>query len=108
MPRIALRLSRFRHNPSCSPTYNRLSRLLRLGPNRRGPLARTASLQDETGRFVSKVLGSTELLWTQIFAKDGKTYRAPVLVLYKGATQASCGGAAQSAMGPFYCPLSSI
>jgi predicted metalloprotease len=56
------------------------------------------------GRFVSKVLGSTEVQWKQVFAKDGKTYRAPVLVLYKGATQASCGGVAQSAMGPFYCP----
>jgi predicted metalloprotease len=56
------------------------------------------------GRFVSRVLGSTEVVWKQVFAKDGKTYRAPVLVLYKGATQASCGGVAQSAMGPFYCP----
>ena len=42
--------------------------------------------------------------WKQVFAKDGKSYRAPVLVLYKGRTQASCGGVAQSAMGPFYCP----
>jgi len=56
------------------------------------------------GRFVSKVLGSTELQWKQIFAKDGKNYRAPVIVLYRGQTQASCGGAAQAAMGPFYCP----
>jgi predicted metalloprotease len=67
-------------------------------------LARTASLQDEMGRFVSKVLGSTEVQWTRIFAKDGKTYSAPVLVLYKEATQASCGGVAWSAMGAFYCP----
>jgi uncharacterized protein len=65
---------------------------------------RTAAPQDEMGRFVSKVLGSTELQWKQIFAKDGRIYRAPVLVLYRGATHASCGGAAQSAMGPFYCP----
>ena len=27
-----------------------------------------------------------------------------MLVLYRGATQAQCGGVAQSAMGPFYCP----
>jgi uncharacterized protein len=67
-------------------------------------LARTTSLQDEMGRFVSKVLGSTEIQWKQVFARDGKTYRAPILVLYRGATQASCGGVAQSAMGPFYCP----
>jgi predicted metalloprotease len=65
---------------------------------------RTTAPQDEMGRFVSKVLGSTELQWKQVFAKDGKTYRPPVLVLYRGATQASCGGEAHSAMGPFYCP----
>jgi predicted metalloprotease len=59
---------------------------------------------DEMGRFVSRVLGSTELQWKQVFAEDGKTYRAPVLVLYNGATRADCGGVAQSAMGPFYCP----
>src|SRR5712691_2788210 len=65
---------------------------------------RTGAPQDDMGRFVSKVLGSTELQWKQIFSKEGKTYRAPVLVLYRGRTQAQCGGAAQSAMGPFYCP----
>jgi len=79
------------------------------GPNRpqvqAPPTARrTAAPQDEMGRFVSKVLGSTELQWKQIFAKDGRIYRPPVLVLYRGATHASCGGEAQSAMGPFYCP----
>ena len=57
--------------------------------------------QDEMARFVSKVLGSTELQWRQIFAKDGKTYRAPMLVLYHGATHSPCGGVAESAMGPF-------
>jgi uncharacterized protein len=65
---------------------------------------RTGAPSDDMGRFVSKVLGSTELQWKQIFAKDGRNYRAPVLVLYRGATQASCGGVAQAAMGPFYCP----
>src|SRR5215475_1061021 len=65
---------------------------------------RTGTPQDDMGRFVSKVLGSTELQWRQIFAQDGKTYRPPVLVLYRGRTRADCGGVAQSAMGPFYCP----
>ena len=60
--------------------------------------------QDDMGRFVSRMLGSTELQWKQIFAQDGKTYRAPVLVLYRGVTHVECGGVAQSAMGPFYCP----
>ena len=52
----------------------------------------------------SKVLGSTEVQWKQIFDKDGKTYRTPELILYRGTQQASCGEVAQSAMGPFYCP----
>ncbi len=65
---------------------------------------RTGAPQDTTGRFVSNVLGSTEASWKTIFAKDGKSYRAPVLVIYSGATDANCGGLAQSAMGPFYCP----
>ncbi|HWO87253.1 MAG TPA: neutral zinc metallopeptidase, partial [Stellaceae bacterium] len=65
---------------------------------------RTSAPQDQMGRFVSKVLGSTDLQWKQVFASDGKIYRPPVLVLYRGATHASCGGEAQSAMGPFYCP----
>jgi predicted metalloprotease len=65
---------------------------------------RTGAPQDDMGRFVAKVLGSTEVQWRDIFSKDGKTYRAPMLVLYRGRTQAQCGGVAQSAMGPFYCP----
>jgi uncharacterized protein len=65
---------------------------------------RTGAPQDEMGRAVSRILGSTEVVWKDIFAKDGKTYRAPTLVLYRETTDARCGGAAQSAMGPFYCP----
>jgi hypothetical protein len=58
---------------------------------------------DEMGRFVSKVLGSTEDVWQQIFQANGKTYRNPHLVLYTQATRSACG-MGQSAMGPFYCP----
>jgi predicted metalloprotease len=65
----------------------------------------TGAPQDEMGRFVNKILSSTDVTWKTIFAGDGKNYRAPVLVLYRGQTQAACGGRAQSAMGPFYCPV---
>jgi uncharacterized protein len=60
--------------------------------------------EDDMGRFVSKVLGSTELQWKRLFDKDGKTYRTPELIFYNGVTQAGCGEVAQSATGPFYCP----
>ena len=79
----------------------------RSSPNVQAPPAtsrRTGAPKDDIGRFVSKVLGSTELQWKSIFAADGKTYRAPILVMYRGRTRADCGGVAQSAMGPFYCP----
>jgi predicted metalloprotease len=66
---------------------------------------RVGTPQDNAGRFVSRVLGSTEEQWKAVFAQGGKTYRAPVLVMYRGMTDARCGGAAQSAMGPFYCPV---
>jgi uncharacterized protein len=60
-------------------------------------------VNDETARFVRAVLGSTEVQWKDIFSKEGQTYRAPRLVMFSGGTRSACG-AAQSAMGPFYCP----
>ena len=69
----------------------------------RQPSGRTGTPSDEAGRFVARVLGSTEVQWKDIFAKDGQTYRAPKLVMFSGATRSACG-TAQSAMGPFYCP----
>jgi hypothetical protein len=69
----------------------------------RQPSGRTGTPSDEAGRFVARVLGSTEVQWKDIFAKDGQTYRAPKLVMFSGQTRSACG-TAQSAMGPFYCP----
>lgn len=59
--------------------------------------------EDEAARFVSHVLGDTEDTWRTIFAKSGKTYEEPKLVLFSGATETACG-LGQSASGPFYCP----
>lgn len=53
--------------------------------------------------MVARVLGSTERRWTDMFAKNGQRYVAPKLVLYTDNDRSGCG-AAQSAMGPFYCP----
>ncbi len=57
---------------------------------------------DPTGQFVSKILGSTEDVWTKLFKQTQNTYRSPTLVLYDGQVRSACG-IAQSAMGPFYC-----
>jgi predicted metalloprotease len=83
---------------------SRTSPSVQQAPAPQGRPSQAGSPRDEMGRFVSRVLGSTETQWKDIFSKEGRTYRAPVLVLYNGRTHAQCGGTAQSAMGPFYCP----
>ena len=69
-----------------------------------GSTTSSGNPSDATGQFVSAVLGSTETVWTDIFAQAGRTYKPPTLVMFSGATQSGCGFA-KSAMGPFYCPL---
>ncbi len=58
---------------------------------------------DDTARFVSRVLASTEDVWQAGFQANGKRYEVPKLVLFTGATPTACG-TGQTAMGPFYCP----
>jgi len=48
-------------------------------------------------------LGSTEDVWTEIFAANGRTYQPPRLRLFSGSEPTPCAFA-RSAMGPFYCP----
>jgi len=59
---------------------------------------------DQVGQFVAAILGDTEDRWKEIFQKSNQNYRAPRLVMYSGVTEQPCGGMAQAAMGPFYCP----
>ena len=61
-----------------------------------------AQLQD-IQHLSLKVLGSTERRWTDLFAQRGEQYTPTTLVFYSQSGSSGCG-AAQSAMGPFYCP----
>jgi uncharacterized protein len=58
---------------------------------------------DEARRFVSRVLASTEDVWTATFRENGRRYDPPRLVLFSGAVRSACG-IAGAAVGPFYCP----
>lgn len=59
----------------------------------------------ELADFVSVVLADTEDTWNEIFARENLgNYQEPTLVLFSGATESSCGYA-ESAVGPFYCPV---
>jgi len=59
-----------------------------------------STLDPSTRRFVTQVLAYTEDVWSKLL---GGRYTPTTLVAYSRAYQSGCG-AAQSAMGPFYCP----
>ena len=59
-----------------------------------------STLDPNTAHFVRQVLASTEDTWGKLL---GGKYQPTTLVAYSSAYQSGCG-AAQSAMGPFYCP----
>lgn len=68
-------------------------------PATQGQPGQLADLQ----RTSLRVLGTTESVWGDIFARNGARYRPTTLVFYDRNGVSGCG-AAQSAMGPFYCP----
>lgn len=59
--------------------------------------------EDDYEKFTAAVLGSNNDVWRQIFEKSGRRYEEPRLVLFRNATQSSCG-IANSDVGPHYCP----
>jgi predicted metalloprotease len=69
------------------------------GTQRSAP-AGQSSLDPNTRHFMLQVLASTEDVWSK---QLGGRYTPTTLVAYSQGLQSGCG-AAQSAMGPFYCP----
>jgi uncharacterized protein len=75
--------------------------------NQSGPAPQSSAPDpnDPMRNFLSRVVGGTEAVWTEVLpAQTGVRYAPATLVIYDGATRSGCGGA-RSAMGPFYCPL---
>nr|WP_294848037.1 neutral zinc metallopeptidase [uncultured Sphingomonas sp.] len=69
------------------------------GPTKQGP----SQLDQNSRQVLTRTLGSTEQVWGQIFQQAGARYTPTTLVAYTDYNQSGCG-AAQAAMGPFYCP----
>ncbi len=61
------------------------------------------SLDPQIKRFTLQVEASTEDTWTKLLQAKGIRYTPTNLHFYSESDQSGCG-AAQSAMGPFYCP----
>ncbi|HXC74283.1 MAG TPA: neutral zinc metallopeptidase [Sphingomicrobium sp.] len=68
--------------------------------SQRSAPAGQSTLDPTTRRFMLQVLASTEDTWGKLL---GGRYEPTTLVAYSQAYRSGCG-AAQSAMGPFYCP----
>ncbi|MDQ3077623.1 MAG: neutral zinc metallopeptidase [Pseudomonadota bacterium] len=65
-----------------------------------------STLTADQRTLLAGTLGSTEQVWGQIFQQAGATYQPTQLIAYSNTGQSGCG-AAQAAMGPFYCPTDS-
>ncbi|HUO55028.1 MAG TPA: neutral zinc metallopeptidase [Rhodoblastus sp.] len=69
------------------------------------PQGQKGAPKDQIGRFVASILAENEDVWSDILpAQTGVKFKPAPIVLFNGATRSGCG-VAQSAMGPFYCPL---
>ena len=68
-----------------------------------GAGAGTTTLDPAMKHFTLQVLASTEDTWAKLLQPRGIQYTPTKLVFYSETDQSGCG-AAQSAMGPFYCP----
>ncbi|WP_298672713.1 neutral zinc metallopeptidase [uncultured Sphingomonas sp.] len=58
---------------------------------------------DQSSRAACNAFSSADKTWAALFARSNERFTQPKLVFYSGQGRSGCG-AAQSAMGPFYCP----
>jgi predicted metalloprotease len=59
--------------------------------------------EEQLFQFVTVVLADTEDIWSREFARMGRQYKEPELVIYRGQYPTGCG-MGDARMGPFYCP----
>ncbi len=74
------------------------------GQQQAAPSKPMGAPNDQMGHFVSAVLAENEDVWKDVLPAQANVRYVPApVVLFNGQTRSACG-AAQSAMGPFYCP----
>ena len=66
--------------------------------------AEDSAREEPEVQFVSYVLDDVQNTWSKILPQYGTQFQPAHLVLFRNSTESGCG-TAQSAMGPFYCPL---
>ena len=71
-----------------------------VGQQQAGSDTKSSCTLDAASKVACNAFSSADRTWSQLL---GSRFQAPKLVFYGGEGQSGCG-AAQSAMGPFYCP----
>ena len=66
--------------------------------------AADSAAEEEQVQFISFVLDDVQNVWAKTLPAAGGRFSPARLVLFRNSTDSGCGPA-QSAMGPFYCPL---
>ena len=66
--------------------------------------AADSAAQEEQVQRISFVLDDVQGVWAKTLPQTGTQFSPARLVLFRNSTDSGCGPA-QSAMGPFYCPL---
>ncbi|VWX55082.1 neutral zinc metallopeptidase [Novosphingobium sp. 9U] len=77
-----------------------------VGPSQSEPTSTDASTICSRNAYATEACNALDSLnrtWAPLFQKANLTFEQPILHFYQGGTRSGCG-AAQSAMGPFYCP----
>jgi predicted metalloprotease len=66
--------------------------------------AADSAAEEPEVQFISFVLDDVQNTWAKTLPNSGAQYHPARLVLFRNSTDSGCGPA-QSAMGPFYCPV---
>ncbi|MDO7840820.1 KPN_02809 family neutral zinc metallopeptidase [Sphingomonas immobilis] len=72
-------------------------------PQRSGTDVKSSCTVDAASKSACNAFSSADRTWAALFQRSGERFVKPKLVFYGGSGRSGCG-AAQSAMGPFYCP----
>lgn len=68
------------------------------------PPATESAAEHREVQFVSFVLDDAQQTWAKILPHEGVAYEDAKLVLFRDGVESGCGQA-ETAMGPFYCPI---
>jgi uncharacterized protein len=74
------------------------------GPSSGQQVSEPVPNQDREVQFVSFVLDDVQHTWEKLLPSPGATYRHAKLDLFRDSINSACGQA-ESATGPFYCPM---